>query len=124
MYGVPADLPLHRFVGKAMNQVAIGKFQVEFHFAGAGSIFAESRWELRGPSGEVVDSSRDHSQRDCYRVHQAIDTPVVRFSIDPPRSFTLVFESGHALTVFDDSDKHESFSVHIGRGHGAGSIYV
>lgn len=112
MHGVPSNLPLASFVGFECNQIAIGQFQIQFHFAGAGSIFAESRWELRGPAGDVVDGSCDHEKRDCYRVHQIIDIAVDRFVLDPPRSFTLFLRSGHALTIFDDSERFESFSVH------------
>ena len=105
MYGVPSDLPLGRFVGYRLNQIALGRFQLPFHFTGAGSICAESRWELRGPSGDIGDAACEHAERDSYRVHQVIDVPVVRFSIDAPRSFTLFFESGDALTFFDDSEQ-------------------
>lgn len=47
--------------------------------------------------------------------------PVVRFSIDPPRSFTLFFDNGLALTIFDDSEQYESFSVTV---DGQPSVYV
>jgi hypothetical protein len=121
MHGVSSDLPLDRFVGRHLNQIALGQFQLQFHFAGAGSIHAESRWELRSPSGDIVDAACDHSQRECYRIHQVVDMAVLRFSIEPPTSFTLFFESGHALTIFDDSDQYESFSMHL---DGEGSIYI
>src|SRR5207247_6206673 len=103
MYGVPSDLPLASFIGRECNQISLGRFQVQFHFAGAGSIFAESRWELRDASGDQVDAYCEHSERDAYRVHKIIDVPVVRFAVDPPDSFTLYFESGHSLTVIDYS---------------------
>ena len=121
MYGVPSDLPLGRFVGQDLNQIALGRFQLQFHFSGTGSIFAESRWELRGPSGEIVDAACERAERDCHRVHQVIDVPVARYSIDAQRSFTLFFKSGHALTVFDDSEQYESFSPHL---DGEGSLFI
>jgi hypothetical protein len=121
MYGVPPDLPLGRFVGRDLNQIALGRFQIQFHFAVAGSIFAESYWELHGPAGDIVDAACEHAKRDCYRIHEVIGVPVLGFTIDAPISFTLVFESGHALTVFDDSDRYESFSVHL---DGESGIFV
>ena len=121
MHGVPPDLPLARFVGHECNQVALGQFQIQFHFAGTGSIFAESRWEVRSPSGELVDAACEHGKRDCYRIHEIIDVPVVSYAIDSPLSFTLFFKSGHALIVFDDSDQFECFSVNL---EGDGSIYI
>ncbi len=46
---------------------------------------------------------------------------VARFEIDSPRSFTLVFDPGYRLTIFDDSEQYESFEVHI---DGTPGIYV
>ena len=121
MHGVPSDLPLTPFVGRECNQIALGRFQVQFHFSGTGSIFAEARWELRGPSGDLIDAACDHAERESYRIHIIIDVPVVRFAIDPPLSFTLFFESGHTLTIFDESDQYESFSLAL---EGVGRDYI
>lgn len=121
MHGVPPDLPLDRFVGRECNQIGLGRFQIQFQFSGTGSLHVESRWELRCPMGEIIDGAREHVERECYRIHRVIDVPIVRFVIDSPRSFTLFFKTGEALTVFDDSDQYESFSVHL---EGDGSIYI
>jgi hypothetical protein len=118
MYGVPADLPLHRFLGQECNQIGIGRFQLQFHFSTAGSIYVESRWALSDSSGKVIDQSQDHAERHRYCVHKIIDSPVSRFAIDAPRSFTLYFGNGYSLTVFDDSEQFESFSIE------PGNIYV
>lgn len=69
----------------------------------------------------MIDSACEHSARDCYRVHQVIDVTVLRYSIDPSHSFSLCFESGHTLTVFDDSEQYECFSVHL---EGGGDVFV
>ena len=121
MYGVPPDLPLSAFVGTEFNQICLGRFQVQFHATGTGSIFVEGRLELRGPEGEIIDEEREHLERDAFRVHGILDVPIVRATIDPPRSFTLVFENGWALSVFDDSPRYEAFSLHL---RGQPSQYV
>ena len=121
MYGVPTDLPLHHFVGQELNQIAMGRFQVQLHFSGTGSIYIEGRWELRDAAGEMVDTVQEHADRESFRIHRILDLPVARFEVDAPRSFTLIFEPAYRLTVFDDSPQYESFSVHLDR---LGSIYV
>lgn len=113
MYGVPADLPIQPFVGQDLNQICLGRFQIQLHFSGAGSISVEGRWEIRDAVDNLVDSAEPHENRESYRIHRLIDVPVARFSIDPPRSFTLVFDNGLALTVFDDSEQYESFSIKV-----------
>lgn len=121
MYGVPSDLPLEVFVGREFNQICLGRFQIQFHASGTGSIFVEGRWELRDREGELVDEDREHSKRDAFRVHPILDVPVVRTDIDPPHSFALVFENGWTLSIFDDSPQYESFSIHL---QGQPSLYV
>jgi uncharacterized protein YceK len=121
MYGVPKDLPLDRFVSRPLNQIALGRFQTQLHFAGCGSIFIEGPWELRDPNGSLIDHWQDHETRGCYRIHRILDLPVSRFEIDAPASFTLIFEPSFRLTVFDDSKQHESFSVNV---KGMPSFYV
>jgi hypothetical protein len=113
MYGVPADLPIQPFVGRELNQICLGRFQTQLHFSGTGSISVEGRWELRDGAGDIVDRAEEHETRESYRIHRLIDAAVARFSIDAPRSFTLFFDNGLALTVFDDSEQYESFSINV-----------
>ena len=39
--------------------------------------------------------------------------PRIKIAVDPPHSFTLVFEPAYRLTVFDETPQYESFSVHL-----------
>jgi hypothetical protein len=121
MYGVPSDLDLERFIGQQVNFIGLGRFQIQFHISSVGAIHVEGRWELRDPSGAVLDFEQEHANRTVYRVHEILDVPIVRFSIDAPRSFMICFESGHTLTIYDDSDRYESFSLHL---DGRPGLYV
>ena len=111
MYGVPSDLPLRRFVGDAVFQICIGRDGVHFVFGRAGTIAVEGRWELIDSRGAVVDRHHEHDQRDAYRVHMILNEDVTGFDIDAPRSFSLVFASGHRLVVYDDAG-YESFHIY------------
>jgi hypothetical protein len=121
MHGVPADLPIQAFVGHEANQICLGRFQIQLHFSGVGSIQMEGRWELRDAKGGLVDAAEEHTDRDSYHLHRILDVAVAAVKIDPPRSFTLQFSNDLSLTVFDDSEQYESFSIHL---DGRGSIYV
>ena len=114
MYGVPPDLPLERVLGRECVQIGIGRFEIRFSFLNAVEIHVEGRWEVCDESGRVIDQAREHAERECYRVHKLIGSPVRRYSIDAPTSFTLFFENGYSLTVFDDSEQYESFSIQPG----------
>jgi hypothetical protein len=121
MYGVPTDLPVNAFVGREFNQICLGRFQLQFHASGTGSISVEGRWELRDQTQTVVDAEQVHASREVFRLHRIIDVPVVRVEIDPPNAFSIYFENGWTLTIFDDSPQYEAFSIHV---DGRSSVYV
>ena len=62
-----------------------------------------------------MDAQEEHETKEAYRIHRVIDVPVTRFSIDPPRSFTLYFENDLHLTVFDDSDQYRVLRDPLGK---------
>jgi hypothetical protein len=114
MYGVPRDLSLQGLHGATLIQVAIGEFQIQFHFEPAVELAVEGRWELRDPSGRLVDHAEANAARDVYRVHQLLGRRVTASRVDAPDSIALVFDGGHTLTVFDSSREHESFTIQPG----------
>ena len=111
MYGVPKDLPLERFVGDFLTQVCLGMDGVHFHFGKSGTISVEGNWKLQDSSGQVVDMAMENAARDAYRLHVIFNADVTAFSIDPPRSFSLTFDTGHILTIYDDTPQYESFHI-------------
>ncbi len=126
MYGVPRDLDLGPFVGSSLIQIALGEYQLQFHFKRGDTadhqpdpnLSVEGHWELSDESGSIIDRAEPNSARDSYRLHRLLGNVVVSTSVNPPRSFTLGFNSGLQLRVFDDSEQFESFSIQ------PGDIYV
>jgi hypothetical protein len=115
MYGVPADLPLEPFVGDECSQIGLGRFQLQFRFRRAGQIVVEGKWELCDATGIVVDHSawatrEEADARDAWRIHKIIDVRVAGYTIDAPQSFTLFFQNGYSLTVYD-TPHYESFQL-------------
>ncbi len=115
MYGVPADLPISAFVGHEFSAIQLGRFQIQLHCSGVGSISIDSGWRLCTLDGTTIDEELPHAERTEFRIHRIIDVPVVRTRIDPPHSFTLAFANDLELTVFDDNPHYETLSVHVGR---------
>ncbi|APW64179.1 hypothetical protein [Paludisphaera borealis] len=111
MYGVPPDLPLARFLGKECSQIRIGGSEIQFAFPSAGEILVEGDWKVLDATGTTIDRAKEHDSRTSYCVHKIINSPVLRYAVDSPSSFTLHFENGCALTIFDSSEQYESFSI-------------
>ena len=115
MYGVPINLDLSGFKAATLTQVAIGEYQIQFHFHPEGYISVEGKWELRDSAGVLLDCAKDtNAERDAYRVHIILGKCVESYTVNAPDSFSIQFESGHILTVFDDSKQYESFSIQPG----------
>ena len=103
MYGVPADLPIQRFVGDALFQARIGMDGVHFAFGREGVICAYGLWQLHDSGGTLIDQTQEHSDRECYRVHVILNADVTSCSIDAPRSFSLstsrTFAPGESVKI-------------------------
>jgi hypothetical protein len=114
MYGVPANLDLLHFKDASLIQLCVGEFQLQFRFDSEVSISVEGKWEVRDSTGSLVDGTKPNAQRDGFYIHVLLGKRVNGFSLDPPHSFSLLFETGHILTIFDDSRENESFSIQPG----------
>ena len=111
MYGVPADLPIPRFVGDFLFSITLAGGSIHFNFNRSGTISVHGGWELVDGVGTTIESYCDFEKREAYRVHMILSQDVIDCALDPPRSFSLTFASGHRLTVYDDSSAYESFSI-------------
>ena len=115
MHGVPEDLNLRRFYGATLAQICLGEFDQQFHFVGPElHISVEGRWHVTNAAGDLVDRSLKNEERDSYRVHRLLGRSITGHHLHAPESFTLVFDNGWALAVFDDSRDYESFSIQPG----------
>jgi hypothetical protein len=115
MHGVPQNLNLERFRGSILTQICLGEFQQQFHFVEPSlSISVEGSWQVSNATGELIDRSLENKSRDAYRIHRLLGRSVVGQVVNPPQSFTLRFDNGWSLTVFDDSREYESFSIQPG----------
>jgi len=81
-------------------------------FGQAGTITIGGGWELVDASGALVDQQQEDGEQKSYRLHDILNADVTGSSIDPPRSFSLLFATGHRLTVYDDLPNYESFSIY------------
>ena len=125
MYGVPADLDLSVFQGSRLTQMRIldtGMVYFDFgELEPRGEIGVEGRWIVQAPDGCIVERTRDASVTENPKgdirgsaapLLRVVGRVVTAWRVDPPTSFTLVFDDGSTLTVFDDSDRLESFCIY------------
>lgn len=114
MYGVPENLDLAFLSGAELIQVCLGQYQVAFHFHPQGHIYVQGPWELFDASGQCIDRSREDRDHHPYWLHRLLGRSVVGRELSPPRSFSLRFDGGELLRIFDDSQQYESFQIQPG----------
>jgi hypothetical protein len=120
LHGVPADLNLSAFVGATLERIDLGKWIIHFQFAmePAGVIGVEGEWELLDASGSVVDRQQEPAERESYRLHALLLHDVTGYHVEAPRWFSLTFDNGMMLKIYDESREYESFSIQ------PGNIYI
>jgi Family of unknown function (DUF6188) len=116
MYGVPAGLDLTFFCGDCLTQLCLGQYQVQLKFGRGGTIAVEGSWQLKDATGDLLAHVTDCEvfSESAARLYVLLGATVTRSTVDPPVSFTLFFDNGISLTVIDDSDRYESFSIQPG----------
>jgi hypothetical protein len=120
VHGVPPDLDLSPFIGATLERIDLGKWILHFRFAmqPAGSIAVEGEWELLDHDGEVIDRQQEPSERAAYHLHHLLLQDVTAFEVHAPQWFSLTFNNGMILKVYDDSKQYESFAIQ------PGNIYI
>ena len=72
-------------------------------------IGVESEWVLRADDGGIVAAG---NPRPSISIDASLLLAVVsRAATRPPDAIELYFSSGHILTIVDNSDQYESFSI-------------
>jgi hypothetical protein len=109
-------LNLAPFVGASLQRIDLGKWIIHFQFEMQpnGVIGVEGEWELCGPSGAVIDRQQEPAERECYKLHHLLLHNVVSYQVSPPEWFSLTFDNGMMLKVYDKSRQYESFSIQPG----------
>ena len=107
-----------------MTQICIDHYQVILSFyrppqevgpdKTSGSLGIEGAWELRGPTGAMVDQRQAvEPDREVYRIHRLLARVVKSWRLLPPSAFELEFADGHVLRVIEDEPAYEFCSVNL-----------
>lgn len=114
MYGVPAALDLTFLRAAELIQVRLGTHQLQFHYHPVGEISVQGGWELFDASGARIDGAPIRTGGPPYRLHTLLGRTVVTFAVRAPEWFSLTFDCGSTLRVYDDDPNYECFSIQPG----------
>ena len=112
MYGIPAGETFAFLVGRRLDQLCFGRYQLQLRFDKAVTVSVESDLGVRSPGSTevIVEDTRDAAAI----LVAALATCVTVVEVHGSRSFSMTFEGGLSLRVIDGEESYESFQVHHG----------
>jgi len=120
MHGVPRNLPVQFFVGMTLTEFRPRMNVIQFCFSSPPAdnprsleVHVEGDWRLASEDGATLAMCEgDPQQEEVYRLIESfVGQQVVAAAVDAPCSFTFTFATGITMTVFDNSESFESFSI-------------
>jgi len=113
MYRVPANLKIDGIVGSALNQICLGRYDVQFHFDSDACISAQGTVDLLHGT-DKISSWNDKNNWSSTGFQNLLNGKVVAYSVPNDRLLIVQFESDFALHFHDDSDQYECIQIEPG----------
>ena len=122
MYRISLDLDLRDIVGSEVEQIRLGRSDVQFVFGSGTTICVQSRVTLveRGDTIAEWDEEKNWTSLDFQRL---LLIEVLSYAVPQERLLEIHFAGGLALQLHDDSDQFESMQIYL-RGSANGPIVV
>ena len=110
MYKFAKNLDLSKFIGRDLNQICVGKYDVQIHFASDVSISLQSRATVLhdGKAVATWDEKDGWSSTDYQKLlNQTVNSAVVASE----SMLEIVLSDHWQLQLFDESDQYESMTL-------------
>ena len=111
MYGLKKDIDLSFLTGRELTQVAIGTFQVQFHFDEDVSIYVEAEFRYFDGQQEWVWRQEPNSTQVAARTVALLGSSITSFRSNENGTLALTFSNGHLLTILDSSKEYRSYDI-------------
>jgi len=111
MYGLDARIDLSFLRGRELQQVAVGLYQVQFHFDEDLAICIEGEFRYSDGDREVLWRQEPNSSSAAASTVALLGAAIRGFTASQDGTLRLEFSNGHRLTIFDSSKDYESYSI-------------
>jgi Family of unknown function (DUF6188) len=110
MYGLDKSEDLSFMIGKDLEQVAVGSYQVILNFRQDLSISIESSCQLIDKSETTTHMSSEDPEKTKNLVC-LLGKQIIKANNLGKGSLELSFSGDYKLLLFDDSDNYESYNI-------------
>lgn len=111
MHGVSSNLDLSFCLGTPIEQIAIGKFDVQFRFGSGARICVQGKIEIhRG--GTLIASWDEKVGWTSIGFQDILNVAADSISIPTDRRIDFMLGNGMMLSLFDSSEQFESMQIY------------
>ena len=110
MYRVDKALDLSFLLGTDLNQIALGRYDVQFIFDCTSKICLQSRATVLLNGEEIAEWNEDGWS--SLEFQKILNESVLGFSVPTDRLIEIQFTNGFRLCLYDDSDQYESMQIY------------
>ena len=111
MHGFPSDLTVEGLVGSDLQQICMGKYDVQFRF-GSGTFIAVQGGARILKNETQVAIWTDEGSWDTPAFHELLNQSVIRYFVASKDVFQIDFDNGLILELIDNSDRYESMQIY------------
>ena len=111
MHGLKKETDLSFSAGRELIQVAIGSFQVQFHFDGDVAVSVEAEFRYFDGQREWIWRQERSSPQVASRTVAMLGASVTSFESTENGTLALTFSNGHRLTMVDSFKEYESYDI-------------
>ena len=111
MHGLKKETDLSFLAGRELIQVAIGSFQVQFHFDEDVAISVEAEFRYFDGQREWAWRQEPGSPLVAVRTVAMLGASITSFESTENGTLALTFSNGHHLTMVDSCKEYESYDI-------------
>jgi hypothetical protein len=111
VYGLKKNIDLNFLSGREVTQVAIGVYQVQFHFDEDVAIYVEGEFSYFDGKDELHWKPEPGAANIAGRTATLLASTIERFEAHEEGTLKLFFSNGHQLTIPDSSKEYESYQI-------------
>lgn len=111
MYGLKKEIDLSFLTGRELIQVAIGSFQVQFHFDEDVSVYVEAEFRYFDGQQEWIWKQEPSSPHVAARTVAMLGASITSFERSEDGTLALTLSNGHRLTILDSLREYESYQI-------------
>jgi hypothetical protein len=111
MYGLKKEINLSLLAGRELIQLAIGLYQVQFHFDEDVTVSVEAEFRYFDGQDEWNWRQEPRSHQIAARTVALLGASITNLESNENGTLALMFSNGHRLTKLDPFKEYESYSI-------------